>query len=99
MTIISSREDDDVDALKLEIAELNEELNTITSFAMLIGEAVNVCARAELMSQNGAPVAELKFMHAELGKALSNCWNSAFDTTYLILLLEANIERIEEMIP
>lgn len=97
--ILSSREPDDTEALKVMVEELDEELEIMTSYSLFLNAIINTCARAELMADNGAPVSELKAMHVELGTCLQACWKSAFDTTYCILLVEANINRIEEMIP
>lgn len=93
MATLSSRPAQDVEALK-------EELDVMASFAMLLGSVINVCARAEMMTENGAPTHELQAMHVELGMTLSAVVNMhTIDPSYLIVLLEANINRVEEMLP
>lgn len=93
MSILSSRPNEDVRALK-------EELDVMTAFSGLLSSVVNMCARAEMMTENGAPTHELQSMHVELSQTLTSVFSiQVFDPSYLIILLESNIRRVEEMLP
>lgn len=93
MGTLSSRPTEDVKALK-------EELDVMTAFSGLLSSVINICARAEMMTENGASTHELRTMHVELSNALASVLSiQVFDPSYLIILLESNIRRVEEMLP